>query len=74
MREAKDVKQMFTAISAGADRSKLPELLSVLRPRQAEAMDYREYNNSGWRQFEIDVKGEPVRMICWDCGGWVINS
>ena len=75
-RDAKDVKEMFTAILIGAEQTKSPELLSLLPQRPKEALDCQECNKSGWRQFGIDVSGEPVKIICWDCGGigWIINN
>jgi len=74
-REAKDVKEMFTAIVVGAKRRKAPELLSLLPPRPKAALDCPDCGNSGWRQFGLDVNGEPVKIICWDCGGigWIIK-
>jgi hypothetical protein len=66
---------MFTAIIIGAKQRKAPELLSLLPKRPFEASDCTECNNSGWRQFGNDVNGNPVKIICWDCGGigWVTN-
>ena len=75
-REAKDEREMFTAIVIGAKQRKAPELLSLLPERPLEALDCQECNNCGWRQFGNDEQGEPVKIICWDCGGigWIINN
>jgi hypothetical protein len=75
-REAKDVKEMFTAIIGGAKKRKAPELLLLLPLRPEEALDCPDCGNSGRRQLGLDVDGEPVKIICWDCGGigWIINN
>jgi hypothetical protein len=75
-REAKDVKEMLTAIVVGAKQRKAPELLSLLPQRPKEATDCRACEITGWRQIGADVNGEPVKIVCWDCAGtgWINNN
>lgn len=75
-REAKDVKEMYTAISVGAKRRNAPELLSLLPSRPETAIDCVACENSGWRQFGLGIDGKPVEIVCWDCGGvgWIDGS
>lgn len=75
-REAKDVKEMFTAIIIGAKKRNAPELLSLLPSRPKEASNCLDCGSSGWIQLGTDVHGESIKIICWHCGGigWIINN
>lgn len=68
-REAKDAKEMFTAIVVGAKRRNAPELRSLLPSRPETAVDCAACECRGWRQFGLDVYGKPVEIVCWECGG-----
>ena len=72
-REAKDAKEMFTAIIISAKRRNAPELLSLLPSRPNTAVDCVACESHGWQRFGLDVHGKPVEIICWDCGGvgWI---
>ncbi len=72
-REAKDAKEMFTAIVIGAKRFNAPELLSLLPSRLETAVDCAACECRGWIRFGLDVHGKPIELVCPDCGGvgWI---
>jgi hypothetical protein len=69
--EARNEKEIFTAVIIGAKTRKAPELLSLLPERPTETSDCAECKSRGWKQF-----GEAVEIICIKCGGigWVTNN
>ena len=72
-REAKDAKEMFTAIVIGAKRRNAPELLSLLPCRPETAVDCIACERRGWRQLGKDADGNPSEIVCLECGGigWI---
>lgn len=68
-REAKDAKEMFTAIVVGAKRCNAPELLSLLPSRPQTAVDCAACERRGWKQIGKDADGNPAEIVCWECGG-----
>ena len=75
-REAKDAKEMFTAVVIGAKRFNAPELLSLLPSRTEPAVDCADCKRGGWVRFGQDVAGKPIDFVCPECGGvgWVDSS
>ncbi len=75
-REAKDAKEMFTAIVVGAKKRNAPELLSLLPSRSETAFDCAACECRGWKQLGKDADGNPNEIVCWECGGigWVENA
>lgn len=76
-REAKDAKEMFTAIVVGAKRRNAPELLSLLPSRPETAVDCAACECRGWKRLAgKDTDGNPAEIVCWECGGigWTDNN
>jgi hypothetical protein len=75
-REAKDAKEMFTAIVVGAKKRNAPELLSLLPSRSESAVDCAACDCRGWKRLGTRADGNPNEMVCWECGGvgWIDNS
>jgi len=76
LREAKDAKEMFTAIVIGAKSCNAPELLSLLSSRPETAVDCAACECRGWKRLGKDADGNPNEIVCWECGGigWIDND
>jgi hypothetical protein len=68
-REASSKQEAFAAIVIGAKARKEPELLSILPTKTEDARDCNGCEGRGWKRFGGATEGEPVEVICWECGG-----
>ena len=70
--EAKTLSEAAMALVLGAERSNLPELLSLLPSRPPEAEDCLNCKQTGW----LNLGSETLTFICGDCGGlgWKVQE